>query len=119
MDAAEVIGAGLEIAAQGMGHRQIAARLGLAEGTVRGWIRRFRRRAEDVRRYFTVALVALADDPVMPDAAASPLLDAVTAVAAAHRAAGVKWPQMNTVSLWAFAGRVIGGRVLTCIPSAS
>ncbi|MFD7054859.1 DUF6431 domain-containing protein [Streptomyces mirabilis] len=62
-DAAEVIGAGLEIAALGMGHRQVAAHLGRAEDTVRGWIRRFKGRSEDVRRYFTVALVALADDP--------------------------------------------------------
>lgn len=38
-DAAVVIGAGLEIAALGMGHRRIAAHLGLAEGTVRGWLR--------------------------------------------------------------------------------
>jgi hypothetical protein len=40
-DAAEVIGAGLEIAALGRGHRQVAAHLGLSDGTVRGWIRRF------------------------------------------------------------------------------
>lgn len=118
-DTAEVIGAGLEIAALGMGHRRIAADLGLAEGTVRGWIRRFRRRSEDVRRYFTVALVALADDPVMPEAAVSPLSDAVLVIAAAHRAAAMKWPDINTVSPWAFAGRVIGGRVLTCTLSAS
>ncbi|MEV7740123.1 DUF6431 domain-containing protein [Streptomyces sp. NPDC088921] len=79
-DAAEVIGAGLEIAALGMGHRQVAVHLGLAEGTVRGWIRRFTSRAEDVRRYFTIALVALADDPVMPDPSGTPLADAVSAV---------------------------------------
>ncbi|SHN32399.1 hypothetical protein SAMN05216268_13616 [Streptomyces yunnanensis] len=118
-DAAEVIGAGLEIAASGVGHRQVAAHLGLADDTVRGWIRRFRRRSEDVRRYFTVALVALADDPVMPEPTASPLSDAVSVVAAAHRAAATKWPQMNTVSRWAFAGRAIAGRVLTCTPSGS
>ncbi|MER6379887.1 helix-turn-helix domain-containing protein [Streptomyces sp. NPDC001127] len=119
MDAAEVIGAGLEIAALGMGHRQIAARLGLADGTVRGWIRRFRRRLEDVRRYFTVALVALADDPVMPEPAASPIADAVSVIAAAHRAATMKWPQMHMVSRWEFAGRAITGRVLTCSLPAS
>ncbi|MFE2131146.1 DUF6431 domain-containing protein [Streptomyces amritsarensis] len=119
MDAAEVIGSGLEIAALGLGHRQIGARLGLAEGTVRGWIRRFRHRSEAVRRYFTVALVALADDPVMPEAAASPLSDAVSVIAAAHRAAALKWPAMNTVSPWAFAGRAIGGRVLTCTSPTS
>ncbi|WP_455362143.1 hypothetical protein [Streptomyces sp. SYSU K21746] len=119
MAAAEVIGTGLEIAALGLGHRQVAARLGLAEGTVRGWISRFRRRSEDVRRYFTVALVALADDPVMPEPAASPLSDAVSVIAAAHRAASMEWPEMNTVSRWAFAGQVIDGRVLTCTSSAT
>ncbi|MEU4255829.1 DUF6431 domain-containing protein [Streptomyces fradiae] len=97
LDAAEGIGAGLEIAALGMGHRQVAAHLGRADDTVRGWIRRFRRRSEDVRRYFTVALVALADDPVMPEPAPSQLSDAVLAIAAAHRAAPMKWPEMNTV----------------------
>lgn len=85
MDAAEVIGAGLEIAALGMGHRQVAAHLGRADDTVRGWIRRFRSRSEEVRRYFTVALVALADEPVMHEPAASQLSDAVSVIAAAHR----------------------------------
>ncbi|MFJ3309574.1 hypothetical protein ACIPSA_42400 [Streptomyces sp. NPDC086549] len=90
MDAAEVIGTGPEIAALGLGHRQIAARLGLADGTVRGWVRRFRHRSEAVRRYFIVALVALADDPVMPEPAASPLSDAVSVIVAAHRMATMK-----------------------------
>ncbi|MEU8943579.1 hypothetical protein AB0C97_36935 [Streptomyces goshikiensis] len=117
---AEVIGGRLETAALGMGHRQIAARQGLAEGTVRGWPRRFRRRSEAVRRYLTVVAgagagagaVAVAVDPVMPEAAASPLADAVTVIVAAHRAAAVTWLAVNTVSQWAFAGRAIGGRVL-------
>nr|WSX54114.1 hypothetical protein OG409_37500 [Streptomyces sp. NBC_00974] len=101
-----------------MGHRRVAAHLGLAEGTVRGWLRAFAGRAKDVRRHFTVALVALADDPVMPDAAPSTLADAVSAVAAAHRAAATKWPGMLTVSRWEFAGRAIGGRLLTSPSSA-
>ncbi|WP_157880455.1 hypothetical protein [Streptomyces katrae] len=109
-DAAEVIGAGLEIAALGMGHRQVAARLGLAEGTDRRRLRAFAGRAEDIRRYFTVALVALADDPVI---SASTLADAVSAVAAAHRASATKWPHLLTVSRWEFAGRAMGGRILT------
>ncbi|MFK0223744.1 DUF6431 domain-containing protein [Streptomyces vinaceus] len=82
-DAAVVIGAGLEIAASGIGHRQIAAHLGLADGTVRGWLRAFAGRVEAVRRHFTVALVALADDPVMPDAGPSAFADAVSVVAGA------------------------------------
>jgi transposase-like protein len=113
-DAAEVIGAGLEIAAAGLGHRRIAARLDRAEDTVRGWVRRFRGRSEEVRRHFTVALVAVADDPVMPEPTGTPVGDAVRAVAAAHAAAAARWPRMLTVSRWAFAGRAIGGRVLTC-----
>ncbi|MFD7026428.1 hypothetical protein ACFWAR_00080 [Streptomyces sp. NPDC059917] len=95
-----MIGAGLEIAALGMGHRQVAAHLGLADSTVRGWLRAFAGRAEAVRRHFTVALVALADDPVMPNAAPSALADGVSAVAAAHHAAATKWPRMLTVSRW-------------------
>ncbi len=116
-DAAEVIGTGLEIAALGIGHRRVAAHLGRAEGTVRGWIRRFRERSENVRRYFTVTLVALADDPVMPDPSGTALADAVSAVAAAHQAAATKWAHVNTVSRWEFAGRVIDGRILTCTSS--
>ncbi|MGP8296405.1 hypothetical protein ACTPOK_00160 [Streptomyces inhibens] len=114
-----MIGAGLEIAALGMGHRQNAAHLSLAEGTVRGWIRRFKRRSEEVRRHFTVALVTLADDPVMPDPSGTTLGDAVSAIAAVHRAAAVKWSHMNTVSQCEFAGRAIADRVLTCSLAAS
>ncbi|GGW25449.1 hypothetical protein [Streptomyces alanosinicus] len=92
--------------------------LGRAEGTVRGWLRRFRLRAEAVRRHFTVVLVAVADDPVMPDPAGSPVADAVSAIEAAHRAARAKWPDKHTVSRWEFAGRVISGRLLAS-PSLS
>ncbi|WP_374192768.1 hypothetical protein [Streptomyces sp. MBT62] len=68
-----------------MGHRQVAAHLGRAEGTVRGWIRRFRRRPEEVRRYFTVALVALADDPVMPVPSGTAFEEATAACSAGSR----------------------------------
>ncbi|WP_329311480.1 hypothetical protein [Streptomyces sp. NBC_01262] len=71
--------AGFACAAAG-GHLGAAGR---AEGTVRGRIGRFRGRSEDVRRYFTVALVALADAPVMPDSSGTPLVDAVSATTAA------------------------------------
>ena len=53
-DAAAVIGAALEAAAGGDGHRKIAGRLGRAASTVRGWLRRFAGRAEPVRVFFTV-----------------------------------------------------------------
>jgi hypothetical protein len=47
-DSAEVIGAALLDRARGLGHRRIAARLGRPPGTVRGWLRTFTRRAEQV-----------------------------------------------------------------------
>src|SRR2546425_7580705 len=40
-DTAAVIGAGLEARARGLGQRRIAALLGRAPSTVRGWLRRF------------------------------------------------------------------------------
>jgi hypothetical protein len=49
-DGAEVIGSALLDKAGGAGHRTIAARLGCPPGTVRGWLRTFARRAEEIGR---------------------------------------------------------------------
>ncbi|MGP3967684.1 helix-turn-helix domain-containing protein [Streptomyces sp. 6N223] len=116
-DAVAVIGAGLEIAASGMGHRPIAERLGRTESTVRGWLRAFRSRAEEVRRFFTVAQVALAVDPDPPRPAGSAVGDAVFAVMAAAEAAAARWPGIFTVSRWEFACRCLHGGLLTCVSS--
>ncbi|MGW7259343.1 helix-turn-helix domain-containing protein [Streptomyces sp. NPDC054834] len=62
-DAAEVVGAGLELAAVGWGCRRIAERLGRPVTTVRGWLRCWSRRAGRTAAVFTAWLVALADDP--------------------------------------------------------
>ena len=69
-DAGAVIGAALEAAAAGAGHRTIAAGLGRPASTVRGWLRRFAARAEAVRAFFTVLLARTSPDPVMPAGAA-------------------------------------------------
>ena len=45
-DGAEVIGEALRLAAGGHGHRWTAGRVGRPPGTVRGWLRSFRARAE-------------------------------------------------------------------------
>lgn len=45
-DTVEVIGEAVVAAARAEGHRPIAARLGRAAATVRGWLRRFAARAE-------------------------------------------------------------------------
>lgn len=113
-DAVAVIGAGLEIAARGLGHRPIAERLGRPEATVRGWLRRFNLVAEQVRSLFTTVLVSVADDPVMPDPAAGRLADAVAAVLAA--AAVVEGRFVVALSPWELACRTSRGTLLA--PSA-
>ena len=53
VDVVVVIGAALLAKARGVGHRRIAAELGVPATTVRGWLRRFAARAELVRAQFT------------------------------------------------------------------
>jgi transposase-like protein len=53
-DGVDVVGAALRASAMGTGHRRIAAALGRPAATVRGWLRRFRARATDLRDHFTL-----------------------------------------------------------------
>jgi hypothetical protein len=67
-DAVSVIGAALLAKVAGAGHRRIAALLGRPACTVRGWLRRFGARAEDVRVFFTRLLHGLDPEagPLLP-----------------------------------------------------
>ena len=65
-DAGEVIGLALEAKAAGEGHRVIAGRLGRPASTVRGWLRAFTGRAEQVRSVFTALAASLLTDPPLP-----------------------------------------------------
>lgn len=108
-DAAGVIGAALEANAAGAGHRSIATRLGRPVSTVRGWLRRFAVRAEQLRAGFTRLLHELdpAAGPLEPRAC--PVGDVVEAVGRAAAAAVVRLcPQPP----WEFAARVTGGLLL-------
>ena len=108
-DGVAVIGAALLARAAGAGHRTVAAVNGRPASTVRGWLRRFGRRAEQLRVLFTGLLHAL-------DASAGSLLptgsggsDALAAVGAAAAAAvrlfGPRCP-------WQFAAAASGGLLL-------
>src|SRR5207237_637530 len=86
-DAAAVIGAALEAAAGGDGHRKIAGVAGRAASTVRGWLRRFAGRAEEGRVVFTVLLARTSPDPVMAAGAAAAVVRAGAAGAGPGRRA--------------------------------
>jgi hypothetical protein len=108
-DGVAVIGAALLAKAAGAGHRTVAAGNGRPVSTVRSWLRRFGRRAEQLRALFTGLLHGL-------DPAAGSLLptesgwsDALAAVGAAAAAAvrlfGPRCP-------WQFAAAASGGLLL-------
>ena len=115
-DAVAVIGAALLAKAAGAGHRAIAAVVGRPAGTVRGWLRRFGARAQDVRVLFTRLLHALDPQagPVCPRG--SVFADAVevlgVAAAAGARRLGPRPP-------WEFASRASAGSLLSPPPSSS
>jgi hypothetical protein len=112
-DAAEVVGAGLELAAAGWGCRRIAGRLGRPMTTVRGWLRCWSRRAVRVTAVFTSLLVALADDPaaVLPAPAGTAVADAVCAAVGFAFAARTRLGMLK-VPTWLLVSAACHGRLL-------
>ena len=86
--------------------------LGRAAPTVRGWLRRFAGRAEEVRVFFTVLLARTGPDPVMPASAAGPVAAAVSAVTGAAAAVAARWPLLGEVPVWTAASAASGGLLL-------
>ena len=112
-DVVTVIGTALGLAATGWGHRRVADRVGRAAGTVRGWLRRWRARAEALRAGFTSLAAALDPLAAMPDPTASPGGDAVAALLAATAAVTRRWgAAVVGLSPWELAAAVTGGRLL-------
>ena len=72
---------------RGAGHRLIGQRLGVAADTVRGWVRRVVRRADQLRGAATEHLHLLDPVAVPPEPTGSDLGDALAALAAATQAA--------------------------------
>jgi Domain of unknown function (DUF6431) len=116
-DTAAVIGAGLAAKAAGLGHRRIAARLGRPAETVRGWLRCFGARVEQVRVVFTGWCRALSPDPVLPDPAGSAWADALAAITAAAQALAIRFhtataADVGATPVWEVAVSVSGGLLL-------
>lgn len=108
-DGVAVIGPAVLAKSVGAGHRTIAAGNGRPASTVRGWLRRFAGRAEQLRVLFTGLLheLDLAAGSLLPTGSAwSDALAAVgAAAAAAVRLFGPRCP-------WQFAAAVTGGLLL-------
>ena len=108
-DEVAVIGEAIEANVAGEGFRPIAARLGAYPETVRGWLRRFAGRAEEIRAHFTRCAVALDPElgPVMP--AGGGVADALEAIAITARAWVLRFGPAES---WEIASRFSGGRLL-------
>jgi hypothetical protein len=112
-DVVSVVGMALAAAAAGAGARRAAEAVGRPVETVRGWLRRFASRAEQIRVVFTALLVDTALDPVPPAAAGNPVADAVAAIVGAAMAVRSRWPGVvGGVPVWLVAAAVTGGRLL-------
>lgn len=103
---AEVIGTALLHAAAGMPWTRVASQAGVPFETVRGWLRRFSRRADLVRAWLLGLLDALVDDPALPPGEAHPVAGALGVLAALHRQMPARWPLAASLSPWQLAARL-------------
>jgi hypothetical protein len=102
----EVIGAGLLAAARGRPWTRVAADLGVAFETVRGWLRRFAGRAELVRAWLLGLLARLVDDPRAPAGQDRPDADALAALAALREQLPARWPVVDGLTPWQLVARL-------------
>lgn len=119
-DDAETIGSALLAAAQGHGHRRIAAKLGRPATTVRGWLRAARGQVETLRAqaYTLQGRVECPSEERLAPAGCG-LADAVGALGAAAAAAkrffGV---DRYRTTVWEYLVLITGGRLLRPRPRA-
>lgn len=109
-DSVEVIGSAVVEHANGVGHRPIAARLGVPAATVRGWLRRFTASATEIAGFFVRWALVLAPASDVPGPAGSVVGDAVEAVGVATRAAIRRFGPARP---WQLAARLTGGGLLS------
>lgn len=107
-DGAQVIGEALRLAADGVGHRRIARQLQRPEGTVRGWLRAARQRAESLRACATRRIVSLDPEPGAVTPTGSSLGDAVEAIMRAVRAWVLRFGR-DDIGPWERAVWLTGG----------
>jgi hypothetical protein len=114
-DGAEVIGEALRRAANGDGHRRVAIALARPPGTVRGWLRSARTRAETLRAGATRLLLCLDPEPDAITPADSTLGEAVEAIMLAVRAWVLRFGPSGT-GPWERAVSLTGGLLYGQVP---
>lgn len=109
VDLASVIGWALEAKSAGVGHRPIAAVVGVPAGTVRGWLRRVGQVGGQVAEVLWRVTVAI-DPTVRGPPTGGPVTVLVTVATWAARS----WTTLAgaPVDRWRFAVRHTGGRLL-------
>ena len=110
LDAVEVIGSALEAMCGGAGARPVAEALDLKHTTVRGWRRRFARRAALLAVGFCRYVVAVGD--LAPRLSGRPDAVAAAAAKAAWAAARRRFGD-GVGALWRVANAVVGGHLLS------
>lgn len=106
-DGLEVVGRVIELAAEGWGHRRIAAAVRRPVETVRGWLRRVRRRADELsRRLLAVAAAWGWSEWETPVAGLARLVAAVAGLAGQWRR------QRGWGQGWQVASLITGGKLL-------
>lgn len=114
--AAKVIWAVLQARAAGVGHRVIAAAVGVLACTVRGWLRVLGRRVEVVRGWFITVAVTAGVDVSVPAATGTGVGDVLAAVGAARAALVSRFGpglQVGAVTAVSVAVACSGGRLLS------
>lgn len=108
-DEAALIGHALLAKALGPGQRLVAARVRRPRETVRGWLARFARRADELSRHFLAWALALDARLHQVEPAGSAFAAAVEAVALAARAASLAF---GPKPVWSWASRMTAGGLL-------
>lgn len=114
LDAVEVIGRALGAAAGGEDFREIAQELGLPASTVRGWLRRARALAQEIREHFVRWAFELDPGLVAASPAGEGLAVVIDAVGRCARAAVLR---LGARPAWELASSLTGGGLLcTSVP---
>ena len=112
---AALIGQALLAAARGDGHRRIATRIAVPAGTVRGWVRRARGSAGQLRALGVRTVVLLNPDALPAAVFPDPLAGALDVLGAAARALGDRFA-VPCAGPWARVNVLTRGQLLAPAP---